>query len=251
MALKNVALSNVDESSRTYLDVKLEILARVEKLDPGGQRLPSEREWCDMLTVSRSTVRQALLALETEGRIQRKRGSGWYVSAAPLRFDPCRYVPFTYTAIEQGRVPSWQEIEIAKDPVSPEFAAAFGIRSNRRVPKIQVLLELDADPVGLETSYINPLVCADPAAIDHSLPISKELQRVSGIETDNRRMSIKSTNCGGYAAKLMGLHAESPALLMTQWIQGSKGKLLSISETVWRANALEFVVVQSGNGSAG
>ena len=49
---------------RTYQGVKLEILKHIAKYGAPGQRLSSEREWCDLLQVSRSTIRQALQSLE-------------------------------------------------------------------------------------------------------------------------------------------------------------------------------------------
>jgi len=238
----NSVSDQISTQYRAYHGVKLEILEHIEKLGSPGQKLPSEREWCALLHVSRPTVRQALLALEVEGQIQRKRGSGWYLSAPPLRFDPSKHIPFTYTAIKQGRMPSWHEIKIGKVIPPPAIATSFGIRSNRRVPEIQVLLELDSVPVGLETDYVNPLFCSDPSEIKHALPLSDELHRILGHKPHYQRVSIKSTNCGAYAANLMGVHAESPALLMMQWINSNKGLTICVSETIWRANALEFMV---------
>ncbi|MCF6111038.1 FadR/GntR family transcriptional regulator [Mesorhizobium muleiense] len=48
-----------------------------------GDRLPTERELADQLGISRPTVREALIALEVEGRIRIRVGSGIYVTEPP------------------------------------------------------------------------------------------------------------------------------------------------------------------------
>ena len=48
-----------------------------------GDRLPTERELADQLGISRPTVREALIALEVEGRIRIRVGSGIYVTDPP------------------------------------------------------------------------------------------------------------------------------------------------------------------------
>ena len=57
-----------------------------------GSRLPTERELAEQLKVSRPTVREALIALEVEGRVRIRVGSGIYVidpaDAAPLTLKP-------------------------------------------------------------------------------------------------------------------------------------------------------------------
>lgn len=49
-----------------------------------GDRLPTERELADQLGISRPTVREALIALEVEGRIRIRVGSGIYVTEHPV-----------------------------------------------------------------------------------------------------------------------------------------------------------------------
>lgn len=48
-----------------------------------GDRLPTERHLADQLGISRPTVREALIALEVEGRIRIRVGSGIYVTDPP------------------------------------------------------------------------------------------------------------------------------------------------------------------------
>lgn len=48
-----------------------------------GTRLPEERELARQFDASRATVRAALTALEREGLIERRQGSGTYVAFAP------------------------------------------------------------------------------------------------------------------------------------------------------------------------
>lgn len=50
-----------------------------------GERLPSERELAEMLEVSRPSVREALIALEIEGWVDVRVGSGVYVTGPESR----------------------------------------------------------------------------------------------------------------------------------------------------------------------
>jgi DNA-binding FadR family transcriptional regulator len=48
-----------------------------------GDKLPSERELADDFGVSRPTIRDAMIALEFQGLVEARQGSGVYVNAAP------------------------------------------------------------------------------------------------------------------------------------------------------------------------
>jgi GntR family transcriptional repressor for pyruvate dehydrogenase complex len=64
----------------------LRVAEQVERYVQGnglapGDRLPGERELCELLGVSRASVREALRALETRGVIQVRHGKGVFVAA--------------------------------------------------------------------------------------------------------------------------------------------------------------------------
>jgi len=68
------------ESRRLYRQIADQIAALIERGEYGvGKRLPPERDLARQLGVSRPSVREALIALEVEGYVEVRVGSGVYV----------------------------------------------------------------------------------------------------------------------------------------------------------------------------
>jgi GntR family transcriptional regulator, transcriptional repressor for pyruvate dehydrogenase complex len=84
--LRNLLMPlNLIEPRRLYQAVADQIaeLIRTEEYRP-GDRLPNERELVRQLGVSRSVVREAMIALEIGGLVEVRSGSGIYVCGLPL-----------------------------------------------------------------------------------------------------------------------------------------------------------------------
>ena len=71
------------ESQRLYRQIagQLSTLIASGEFAPGA-RLPSERDLAVQLGVSRPSVREALIALEVEGKVEVRVGAGIFVAAA-------------------------------------------------------------------------------------------------------------------------------------------------------------------------
>ena len=70
------------EPRRLYRQVADQLRQLIDSGEfPIGERLPTERELATQLGVSRPTVREALIALEVDGRVRIRVGSGIYVLA--------------------------------------------------------------------------------------------------------------------------------------------------------------------------
>lgn len=77
------------DTPKLYQKIALAIAASITdgRYAP-GQKLPSERELADELRVSRPTIRDAMIALEFQGLVEARQGSGVYVTtAAPVPED--------------------------------------------------------------------------------------------------------------------------------------------------------------------
>lgn len=81
--------SNKREHGRRYLGIAQRILADVEAgLYAVGDALPPDRTLASEFTVSRGTIREALLALELIGVLEIRQGSGTYVRERWGTVDP-------------------------------------------------------------------------------------------------------------------------------------------------------------------
>jgi GntR family transcriptional repressor for pyruvate dehydrogenase complex len=71
------------KSSKIYVNVMNQVKSLIDdgSLNP-GDRLPPERELAAMLAVSRTSVRQAIAALEAQGILEMRQGDGTYVVEA-------------------------------------------------------------------------------------------------------------------------------------------------------------------------
>src|SRR5258708_6281595 len=80
LPLYQMPLQAVD-NRRLYRQIADQIAALIERGEYGsGQRLPPERDLARQLGVSRPSVREALIALEVEGYVEVRIGSGVYVT---------------------------------------------------------------------------------------------------------------------------------------------------------------------------
>jgi GntR family transcriptional regulator, hexuronate regulon transcriptional repressor len=85
-------------SDRLYQDLARKLIAELSTDKyPVGSRLPAERELALQYGVSRPTVREAIIALEVQGLVEVRIGSGAYVQRRP---GSCDVPGFDVTAFE-------------------------------------------------------------------------------------------------------------------------------------------------------
>lgn len=91
-----------ESSMPLYMQVKGSLTSKISSgsIRP-HEKLPSERELCDLYNVSRLTIRQALNELKNEGLVYSAHGKGNYVSSTPIRQGLTTIVDFE-NAVQSG-----------------------------------------------------------------------------------------------------------------------------------------------------
>ena len=119
-----------------------------------GDLLPSESELCRAYNVSRSTVRQAIGILESEGLVVRKQGRGTFVAAPKVRRRTENVYSFTSEISSMGMTPSSTLIEFDVITPTPDIVKMLELKSpEERVYRFTRIRNVNDEPLILETSF--------------------------------------------------------------------------------------------------
>jgi GntR family transcriptional regulator len=120
-------------------------------------QLPSESELMAMHGASRATVREALVQLREDGRIERTQGIGTYVVTSPVTTRLAEahgmYAPGPHGALAGGRVRP-RVIDRSVIPAPPTVAAGFGVAPGTSCLRLEYVSLLDDEPTALVTNYV-------------------------------------------------------------------------------------------------
>jgi GntR family transcriptional regulator len=94
---------------------------------PPGSQLPPELELIEMLGVSRTTLREALRALEEQRMIVRRRGLGTFVSERSIRKDLSINFGITEMIRQAGMIPGSRDSHLRTEKASPVLAQALQV----------------------------------------------------------------------------------------------------------------------------
>jgi DNA-binding FadR family transcriptional regulator len=158
-------LQTLEPPQRLYRQIAEQVrsLIAAGEFKPGS-RLPAERELAAQLGVSRPSVREALIALEVEGRVEVRVGSGVYVLPAD-RNAPATLVP----------AGEWGPFELlhARRAIEGEIAALAATHAKRRhrqqirsaIDAMQADIERGAAPLDADGAFHAAVAAASGNAV--------------------------------------------------------------------------------------
>jgi DNA-binding FadR family transcriptional regulator len=124
------------ETQRLYRQIADQLRVAIKANEwPVGDRLPAERDLAKQLGVSRPSVREALIALEVEGYVEVRTGSGVYVMDSSRRAS---------AASAQAHPSEWGPLELirARRVLEGEIAAIAAASAKRKdIAAMAVALE--------------------------------------------------------------------------------------------------------------
>ena len=125
-----------------------------------GQLLPSEQEFCDVLGISRTVVRQAMAELSRKGFVTKQNGKRSIISQPKHETGLMQTMEgFHEDAIARGQKPTTRVLKFKVIEADAEVAQALNIADNEPVIMLYRLRFLDDVPEVLVVSYLPEKLC--------------------------------------------------------------------------------------------
>jgi GntR family transcriptional regulator len=235
------------------VSVQDELKQRIDRGElAAGARLPSEPELAAELQVSRATLREALRAMELEGLLRRRQGSGTFVAEHPrmansldVNFgvtDAIRAAGMT-AGIAEGR--HWVE------PASAGEAALLELEPGQDVLVVERLRTAEGKPVVLSRDlFPSRLLDGHAAAVREMLErsIYDVLERELGIVIHHGVARFRPVRADRAVAGRLGVPRGELLLYLWQVDYAEDGAPVISSHEFHLADAFDFTVVRRGPG---
>jgi DNA-binding GntR family transcriptional regulator len=205
-----------------------------------GERLPSERELCQQLDVSRATVRRALRTLADAGLVEAHAGRGTFVSAGPLGEPVSALQSFTELGVSRGLEPSARVLGATVRPADLDEAEAFVVAPGTSLFVLERLRMLDSLPVSIDYSRVPLTRAPSLAELDFSTASLYEALGAAGVGPVWADYTVYAIAADRRRARLLGVEPGSPLLETETVAYDSSGRIIEMAEMAYRGDRYRF-----------
>ena len=218
-----------------------------EKINLGeykiGGSFPTEEQLVHSYKVSRITVRQALLALEKDRLITRKRGVGSLVLDTKKRLGPIKLTGMVEDILDWGVKTKAKIIDSGYVYPPKRVADILNLDENTKVLRIERIRLVKACPISYSVNYIPPELGKKIEIKDLSFkPLLNVLEEKCKVEIERGSQIIEATIADSRIASLLRVMTGAPLLKIERVVFDKRDKPVEYISVLYRSDKYYFSV---------
>jgi len=225
-----------------YAQVKRRLKAKILSWPSESDRFHTEQALCEIYSVSRATIRQAVAELEDEGLLKRRQGSGTHVNRGKIDESFSPLMNFSDQWAQSGRSLKVELLQLERAAACPAmFAETLGLQPGEKVLRLERFRLSGSMRIVWDQRFM-PLWVAD------GIP-RRELSRVSlldalakRIEFDRGESQIEAGLAGEEHAERLEVLPHDPVLIRHLKYFASDGRAVLAGVSVYRADQVRYTL---------
>jgi len=230
------------ESSTKRDRVRTHLLDLIDDGTPGSP-IPSERQLCEKLGVSRPTLRSVVDELVRDGALVRRQGKGVFVARAKITQNLAQlggagsHVPAAVDGVWASRTLAFEIV-----PAGARVGRRLHLAPHDEIVRVHRVRLVDGEPVCVETVHLPRHFVADLAAEDlDGVSLYALLRRRFGLTLARAVQIIEPTVADEQEAALLEVPAYSPALLFERSTHDARGRAVEFTHSIYRGDRYRIV----------
>ena len=208
-----------------------------------GKAIPSERRLAELFSVNRATIHHALLQMEGENLIEKRRGLKYYLSAPKYIDDATLSGSFTAQYRAQGKEPDAKVYYFELREADFKTSRLMSVKLGTPVYELRRVRSINGDPVTIDKSYLVSELC--PGLLDYDFngqnSLYDRLEKTYGLKLTRHQQDIRTTVLTEEEAELLEANQGDPAFYGVGVSRTDDGRIVERSITITRADRMTIV----------
>ena len=199
---------------------------------PQGSRLPGERELAQDCKVARMTVRRAIDQLIQEQKLERRQGSGTFITYTPVTHE-FRLKSFTEEMTDLGLKPSSKVLEFKYLKADTIKSALLGVPVGSELLKFSRLRLADGVALGVETVFLPTAYFPGIKEVDLRGSLYTLLLERYGIQIINANTSFSASIPTQEVADQLDIQKNRACLQLEMSDLDQNGRIIMLANCVY------------------
>lgn len=221
-------------------EIRDRVLDLIESLQV-GDAIPSERQLSQDLGASRLTIRAALEELVRDGYLDRRHGSGTFVTE-PKIAQPLSLTSFSEDMRRRGMVPGSRTLELTVVPAGARLAHRLQVSPEERIVRIRRLRLADGLSMAVETLHVPEALVPGLTRADlEDRSFYELLGERYGVVIASGSQTIEPTVTSEEESEVLGVPLHTPAFLFERTTISELGRPVEYVRSIYRGDRYRLV----------